>query len=215
MRRALLVTVLALGVLGLTAQGAAAHPLGNFSVNHLAKVKVSSDRVDVHYVLDQAEIPTFQERDEPRSELLASKQAEVTRGLTLRVNGREVPLRLASPGRLTMPRGQGGLFTTRLELSLSAVVEDPHRVQLRDRTFPGRVGWKAIVAEPGEGTAVRADAPSGDHRDLHSFPTRRSSDLSACISRRPTPAGRTWTAGSSCATARRWSANAEIGRAHV
>jgi nickel/cobalt transporter (NicO) family protein len=171
MRGALLVTVLALGVLGLTAQGAAAHPLGNFSVNHLAKVKVSSDRVDVHYVLDQAEIPTFQERDEPRSELLASTQAEVTRGLTLRVNGREVPFRLASPGRLTMPRGQGGLFTTRLELSLSAVVEDPHRVQLQDRTFPGRVGWKAIVAEPGEGTAVRADAPSGDPtRGLRRYP---------------------------------------------
>jgi nickel/cobalt transporter (NicO) family protein len=171
MRRALLVTVLALGVLGLTSQGATAHPLGNFSVNHLAKVKVSSDRVEVHYVLDQAEIPTFQERDEPRSELLASKQAEVTRGLTLRVNGREVPLQLASPGRLTMPRGQGGLFTTRLELSLSAAIEDPHRVQLQDRTFPGRVGWKAIVAEPGEGTAVRADAPSGDPtRGLRRYP---------------------------------------------
>jgi nickel/cobalt transporter (NicO) family protein len=171
MRRALLVTVLALAVLGLTSQGAMAHPLGNFSVNHLTKVKVSSDRVDVHYVLDQAEIPTFQERDEPRSALLASKQAEVTRGLTLRVNGREVPLELASPARLTMPRGQGGLLTTRLELSLSAAVEDPRTVQLQDRTFPGRVGWKAIVAEPGEGTAVRADAPSGDPtRGLRRYP---------------------------------------------
>ena len=171
MRRALLVTVLALAVLGLTSQGARAHPLGNFSVNHLTKVKVSSDRVDVHYVLDQAEIPTFQERDEPRSALLASKQAEVTRGLTLRVNGTEVPLELASPGRLTMPRGQGGLLTTRLEVTLSAAVEDPRTVQLEDRTFPGRVGWKAIVAEPGEGTAVRADAPSGDPtRGLRHYP---------------------------------------------
>jgi nickel/cobalt exporter len=171
MRRALLVMVLALAVLGLTSPGAMAHPLGNFSVNHLAKVKVSSDRVDVHYVLDQAEIPTFQERDEPRSALLASKQTEVTQGLTLRVNGREVPLELASPGRMTMPRGQGGLLTTRLELSLSAAVEDPRVVQLQDRTFPGRVGWKAIVAEPGEGTAVRADAPSGDPtRGLRRYP---------------------------------------------
>jgi nickel/cobalt transporter (NicO) family protein len=171
MRRALLVTVLALAVLGLTSQGAMAHPLGNFSVNHLTNVKVSSDRVDVHYVLDQAEIPTFQERDEPRSALLASKQAEVRRGLTLRVNGTEVPLELASPGRLTMPRGQGGLLTTRLEVTLSAAVEDPRTVQLEDRTFPGRVGWKAIVAEPGEGTAVRADAPSGDPtRGLRRYP---------------------------------------------
>jgi nickel/cobalt transporter (NicO) family protein len=171
MRRALLTSVLALAVMELTSPAAMAHPLGNFSVNHLATVKVSSDRVDVRYVLDQAEIPTFQERDEPRSELLASKQAEVMRGLILRVNGREVPLELASPGRLTMPRGQGGLLTTRLELSLSAAVEDPRRVRLLDRTFPGRVGWKAIVAEPGEGTAVRADAPSGDPtRGLRRYP---------------------------------------------
>ena len=171
MRRALLTSVLALAVLGHTSPGAMAHPLGNFSVNHLATVKVSSDSVDVRYVLDQAEIPTFQERDEPRSELLASKQAEVMRGLILRVNGREVPLELASPGRLTMPRGQGGLLTTRLELSLSAAVKDPRRVRLLDRTFPGRVGWKAIVAEPGEGTAVRAEAPSGDPtRGLRRYP---------------------------------------------
>ena len=39
-----------------------AHPLGNFSVNHLSEVSVSADRVDVRYVLDQAEIPTFQQR---------------------------------------------------------------------------------------------------------------------------------------------------------
>ena len=42
---------------------ASAHPLGNFSVNHLAQVSVSADRVDVRYVLDEAEIPTFQQRD--------------------------------------------------------------------------------------------------------------------------------------------------------
>ena len=162
MRRALLLGVLALAVLGLMAPGAMAHPLGNFSVNHLAKVKVSSDRVDVTYILDQAEIPTFQERDQERSEVLAAKQAEVARGLTLRVDGRELALEPASAAVLTKPKGQGGLLTTRLELSLSAAVDDPSRVELADRTFADRVGWKAIVAQPGEGTAVRTNAPSGD-----------------------------------------------------
>jgi nickel/cobalt transporter (NicO) family protein len=161
-RRALVAAVLALVVLGLTASGAVAHPLGNFTVNHLAKVKVSSDRVDVLYILDQAEIPTFQERDDPRSEVLASKRDEVARGLILSVNGRKVPLEPASSSKLTYPKGQGGLVTTRLELELSAVVDDPRRVELQDRTFADRVGWKAIVAEAGEGTAVRTNAPSGD-----------------------------------------------------
>jgi ABC-type nickel/cobalt efflux system permease component RcnA len=41
-------------------------------------------------------------------------------------------------------------------------VKDPRSVVLRDETFRGRVGWKAVVAEPGEGTAVRSSAPSGD-----------------------------------------------------
>ena len=39
-----------------------AHPLGNFSINHLVEVRISTHRVDLHYILDQAEIPTFQER---------------------------------------------------------------------------------------------------------------------------------------------------------
>ncbi len=61
-----------------------------------------------------------------------------------------------------MPDGQGGLSTTRLELALSASVDDPRRVELRDDTFSDRVGWKAIIAAAGEGTAVRTDTPSGD-----------------------------------------------------
>jgi nickel/cobalt exporter len=161
-RRFILAALLALAALALAAPGAMAHPLGNFSVNHLVNVKVSSDRVEVRYLLDQAEIPTFQERDKSRAEVLAAKRAEVARGLGLRVDGRDARLELAPGGRLSAPAGQGGLLTTRLELSLSAPVDDPSRVELRDDTFAGRAGWKAIVAEPGEGTAVRSSAPSGD-----------------------------------------------------
>ena len=162
MRRALIAALLTLALLAVASPAAMAHPLGNFSVNHLTKVKVSADRVDVLYILDQAEIPTFQERGEPRSQLLAAKRAEITRGLKLEVNGRERALVPASAGELRHPSGQGGLPTTRLELSLAASADDPRRVELSDRTYPDRVGWKAIVAQPGEGTAVRTDAPSGD-----------------------------------------------------
>jgi nickel/cobalt transporter (NicO) family protein len=170
-RRALIAALLTLALLAVASPAAMAHPLGNFSVNHLTKVKVSPDRVDVLYILDQAEIPTFQERGEPRSQVLAAKRAEITRGLKLRVNGRELALVPASAGELRHPRGQGGLPTTRLELSLAASVEDPRRVELSDRTYPDRVGWKAIVAQPGEGTAVRTDAPSGDPTDgLRRYP---------------------------------------------
>ena len=77
MRRALLLPAAAIAALFGLPAAAHAHPLGNFSVNHLTQVTVSADRVDVRYVLDEAEIPTFQQRSVPDAELLARKQAEV------------------------------------------------------------------------------------------------------------------------------------------
>jgi nickel/cobalt transporter (NicO) family protein len=162
MRRLAIAAAAALVALLATAGAAAAHPLGNFSVNHLDVVSIARDRVHVHYVLDQAEIPTFRERGLPASVVLARKRAEVARGVTLRVDGRPVALRLAPGGRLSHPPGQGGLRTTRVELDLDAPARDPGAVALRDATFPGRVGWRAIVVAPGRGTAVRSSVPAAD-----------------------------------------------------
>ena len=162
MRRFALALVLALAVLATVAGSAAAHPLGNFSINHLSTVSISDDRVDVRYVLDQAEIPTVQERSLSAAEVLANKRDEVLRGLELTVDGRRVALEADGRGRVSFPTGSGGLKTSRFEFRLLAEVDSPRAVALRDNTFPDRVGWKAIVAEPGEGTAVRTQAPSGD-----------------------------------------------------
>jgi ABC-type nickel/cobalt efflux system permease component RcnA len=159
MKRAMLLAVL---ILAAIPGVASAHPLGNFSVNHLAEVSVSSDRVDVRYVLDQAEIPTFQERDLSDAEVLARKRDEVAKRLVLTVDGRPVALVAAGTPVLTHPMGAGGLRTTRLELPLRARVSAPARVELRDDTFPGRVGWHAVVPRPGSETAVRSDVPAGD-----------------------------------------------------
>src|ERR1039457_548489 len=41
---------------------ALAHPLGNFTVNHYAGIRVEPDRIIVDLVIDEAEIPTFQDR---------------------------------------------------------------------------------------------------------------------------------------------------------
>jgi ABC-type nickel/cobalt efflux system permease component RcnA len=172
MRRALALAALALvAVLGLTAAPAGAHPLGNFSVNHLDVVRVSADRVDVRYVLDQAEIPTFQERGLSPARVLERKRAVVARGVTLSVGGRPVPLALRPGGRIAFPMGAGGLRTTRVELLLSARVATRGAVVVRDATFPGRVGWRAVVVRPGAGTAVRSSVPSTDPtRGLRAYP---------------------------------------------
>ena len=38
-----------------------AHPLGNFTINHYAGLRVSKAAISIDYVLDMAEIPAFQE----------------------------------------------------------------------------------------------------------------------------------------------------------
>src|SRR3954470_226807 len=68
---------------------------------------------------------------------------------------------MAQPGAaIAFPQGQGGLRTTRVELRLTGPAG--RRVQFEDATFPGRVGWKAVVAAPGAGTDVRSSVPASD-----------------------------------------------------
>jgi ABC-type nickel/cobalt efflux system permease component RcnA len=160
MRRlvALLVAAAAL----VAAPAAGAHPLGNFSENHLTVVRVGAGSVEVRWILDQAEIPTFQERGLSPAAVLARKRADVARGLTLTAGGRPIALALRPGGRITFPKGQGGLPTTRIELLLGARARVRGELVVRDATFQGRVGWRAVVARPGAGTAVRSDVPSAD-----------------------------------------------------
>src|SRR5438876_4874463 len=40
---------------------ALAHPLGNFTINHYARLEIGGQKINVRYVIDMAEIPTFQE----------------------------------------------------------------------------------------------------------------------------------------------------------
>jgi ABC-type nickel/cobalt efflux system permease component RcnA len=177
----LLAAVLALVTLP---DSASAHPLGNFTVNHLSQVRISEDSVEVHYILDQAEIPTFQEiqrfdRDGDGSvsgpeqgPLLEHKLAEIAPGLKLTVDGRPVPLGPPRASSLTYPPGQGGLALTRVETSfVAAVPSGAHRVELHDETYSDRVGWKAIEVLPGEGTNVRSSVPASDPtRGLRAYP---------------------------------------------
>ena len=172
MRRLLTAGITAIALALAFAAAAGAHPLGNFSVNHLDVVRVAADRVDVRYILDQAEIPTFQERGLRPAQVLARKRAAVARGVTLTAAGRPVALRLAPGGRIAFPVGQGGLRTTRVELALSAPVRARGAVVVRDATYAGRVGWRAVVVRPAPGTAVRSDLTSTDPtRGLRVYPT--------------------------------------------
>ena len=149
-----------------------AHPLGNFSINHLPR---SPSRATAWRCTTSSTRP----RSRPsrsagcrRAAVLPRKRAEVARGLALTVDGRPCRSRVG-PGTLSSRPGQGGLKTTRVEFALCARRRTaPRRVALRDDTFPGRVGWKAIVVAPGRGTAVRSTVPGDDPtRGLRRYPS--------------------------------------------
>ena len=52
----------ALAILVLVPVAALAHPLGNFTVNHYAGIRVNRDLVALDVVIDSAEIPTVMAR---------------------------------------------------------------------------------------------------------------------------------------------------------
>jgi nickel/cobalt exporter len=162
--RFLLLIVVAVMALAALAPPALAHPLGNFTVNHLTYVKISADRIDLLYILDEAEIPTFREQQLgfSRSELLKNRSAYVHRRLALLVDGRRVALEPRSGVKLSFPPGQAGLKTTRLELPFVARVAEPRRVQFQDLTFERTLGLTDIVARPGRATTVRTKVPRAE-----------------------------------------------------
>ncbi|MBW3615545.1 MAG: nickel transporter, partial [Actinobacteria bacterium] len=166
-------------VIGFMAAPAAAHPLGNFTVNRYARLEVSAGHVRVHYVLDLAEIPAFQVRKEleaDRRRFAKSRAEEIGRGLRLDLDGRRLDLRRVGQ-RLSEPPGQGGLPTLRLEVSYEAETSglDPDAVVVatfEDTNELDRIGWREIVAVArGDAVIVEADVPSDDASDeLRRYP---------------------------------------------
>ena len=103
--------------LGLALAGTAtAHPLGNFTVNHYAGIELAGDSVYVRYVLDLAEIPTFQLGGGVRAPGFARTVEE---SLELRLDGRRIPLRPVRR-RVSVRDGAGGLQTLRFEVVYAA-----------------------------------------------------------------------------------------------
>ena len=154
---------------------AQAHPLGNFTTNRYAEVVASGKQVYVLYVLDLAESPTFQARDEVNRLGAGGYATQLARrlgnGLELTVGGKSrrlVPLRHA----LAFPNGVGGLHTTRLEVVFAAGAGSSAPIALRDGNYPDRIGWREIVVRAGNGARVATStAPATSVSDrLRAYP---------------------------------------------
>jgi ABC-type nickel/cobalt efflux system permease component RcnA len=168
------------------AASAFAHPMGNFSVNHYGKIKIGQKSVEILYLIDMAEIPTYQEMRkcgmaaEPESaaalHYLKEQDAQLRQGLNVASDGQLVALSSKSH-QLIFAEGAGGLPTMKLafvfEGRLGAAAGE-HKLSYADNNFPGRAGWKEIVIAIDGAALLQADAPETDRsQEL----TNYSSDL--------------------------------------
>ncbi|HEX5500976.1 MAG TPA: hypothetical protein VFW96_00055 [Thermomicrobiales bacterium] len=191
-RRAAVGALLLCGLLAahLAAGRAAAHPLGNFTINHYSRLDFADGAVALTYVLDFAEIPTFQQLkqlDTDGDGALAPAEADAyldaalpgyLRGLQLVVGGRALPLAVVDRAATFVP-GQGGLPTLRVAAHLRADLPPDWRAagaaNYADRNFPDRIGWREIVVRGGPGVAVAGScAPAEDlSNELRAYPQDR------------------------------------------
>jgi nickel/cobalt exporter len=175
---------LCLALLSILAIDALAHPLGNFSVNQYSALRIGKGEIAIRYVVDMAEIPTFQEIQDAglvpavgaaSASYLLQKVENLREGLTVEVNGKKVAL-LPTSREILFPAGAGGLPTMKIGATFKGEFDvagaASYDMVYRDGNFPGRAGWKEIIAGAGDGTdVIESPVPTEDRSDqLSNYP---------------------------------------------
>jgi nickel/cobalt exporter len=166
---------------------AQAHPLGNFTINHYSRLEFADEKARIDYVLDFAEIPTFQQKGklDPNEDgelsgaearaYLDAKLPYLVEDLHLRVGKEALPLRVLDSSAAYGP-GQGGLPVLRIEARLLTDLpkdwEDHGAGHYIDSTYEDHLGWREIVVRGGPSIAIKgSSAPSsGVSDELRTYP---------------------------------------------
>jgi ABC-type nickel/cobalt efflux system permease component RcnA len=184
--RRVVLAVLALAVaLVVSAGPAAAHPLGNFTVNTYSGLRVQPDRVVVDLVVDMAEIPTVQAKrtidtdndgkvsDAEGVAYATSACPDAAQKLSLQVDGRRAPIRTLS-AEVAFPPGAAGLSTLRLTCALAAdtgEIRGDRTVEFSSSLYTDRVGWREITAVGDRTTVAASDVrPTTASERLTAYP---------------------------------------------
>ena len=163
-----------------------AHPLGNFSISQYSALRVGKDEVELRYIVDMAEIPTFQEIQQNGiapapgapgvSSYLDGKAAALRDGLQLEVDGKKIPLRLESR-KILFPEGAGALPTMKIGAVFKGSFDNSpagrRELFYRDGNFPGRAGWKEVIAGAENGASlIESSVPAKDQSaQLSDYPS--------------------------------------------
>jgi high-affinity nickel-transport protein len=194
--------------------------MGNFSINHYSGLRIERRFIELRYIIDLAEIPTYQEiqnsgivarEGDPSLPPYLRRQAEEwNRNLRLELDGR--PLHLV-PGSTSVifPPGAGGLPTMKIGVIFRGKLQDasgtsPQGLRLHltyaDENFVGHAGWKEIVVTTGAGVTLDGNPYTLDRSDqLTNYPTNLLNsppqDLEASLEYTVTPAAPPLTAPTS------------------
>ena len=155
-----------------SASPAAAHPLGNFSVNHHHTLVFDSGGVADLVVIDRAEIPTAQITDEidvdgdgvaspsERAAHATGECAAVATATRLTVDGASADGFVVVAASFAYVDGQAGLPTSRLECRLEAAIDltFTRTIGVDDEFAGDRVGWHEMVATATSGVHL-VDSP--------------------------------------------------------
>jgi ABC-type nickel/cobalt efflux system permease component RcnA len=152
---------------------AAAHPLGNFSVNQYSRIEIGTTEARLDYVLDLAALPTMTDRplldrdgdgaiaSAERTTYLAGKLSEITPALHLFAGSSELALRPTAQS-LALAPGQAGLNTTRIEATFVAALPsatgDAGQLTFRNDYASDRLGWREIVVTNGPDVSIDPSA---------------------------------------------------------
>jgi nickel/cobalt exporter len=166
---------------------AQAHPLGNFTINHYSRLEFSGEEAHVDYVLDYAEIPTFQRKaqldpnddgelsDAEARSYLDAELPSLMKNLRLRVGKEALPLRVRGSSAAYRP-GQGGLPILRVEAHLLADLPKDWEAKgagyYADRNYEDHLGWREIVVKGSPGVAIRGSTvpAAGVSDELRKYP---------------------------------------------
>lgn len=136
--------------------------LGNFTINQFCGLSLGNGDTRLRYVVVFGQLPALRElhaadangdgvtTQAERDAYVAKLAPGFAEGLTLSIDGARLPLR-ASRWTSSLPVEQGG-FSLRVEMEFRAATLPadgrPHRIELRNDNYAGRMGWHEIVVEP-------------------------------------------------------------------
>jgi nickel/cobalt exporter len=175
--------------------------MGNFSVNHYSRLHFGPRAMELTYVLDLAEIPTFQllgqwQIDWKDQSLLSGRVEQQAKewldNVVLTQAGQRVPLRVLSVSPAAV-EGAGGMPILRISMTTTAMLR-PGDLTYEDRNFPGRAGWKEIVVDHDSSVMIHSSSHTDQDlsKGLTYYPTDPSitppQDLTAQVNWSPLPA---------------------------